>query len=248
MLGTRLGATGYQRSFRARATDGHHLWQELTTKCGRTGVNAFYCTADQQVYYSNLLPQALPGEVRNNKWTADIVMAHEFGHAVQGRTGILVSGHALGQESGDEGTALRYMRRLETQADCFSGMFVRSVSLSLECNNKTSMGSWPSTPPSATTISPVNATSSETTGSADHADTGETLACSPARLAGATRSSLKPGWCASGGARSDRGRAAAGFRSIVRWRLPRCLHRGQSAQGRLWWSPKDSQERQQPHS
>ena len=26
------------------------------TKCGRTGVNAFYCTADQQVYYSNLLP------------------------------------------------------------------------------------------------------------------------------------------------------------------------------------------------
>ena len=105
--------------------------KELTTKCGRTGVNAFYCTADQQVYYSNLLPQALPSEVRNNKWTADIVMAHEFGHAVQGRTGILVSGHALGQESGDEGTALQYMRRLETQADCFSGMFVRSVSLSL---------------------------------------------------------------------------------------------------------------------
>jgi uncharacterized protein len=105
--------------------------RELTTKCGKTGVNAFYCTADQQVYYSNLLPQALPRTVRNNKWTADIVMAHEFGHALQGRTGILVSGHALGQESGDEGTALQYMRRLETQADCFSGMFVHSVSLSL---------------------------------------------------------------------------------------------------------------------
>jgi uncharacterized protein len=105
--------------------------KELTTKCGKTGVNAFYCTADQQVYYSNLLPQALPSNVRNNKWTADIVMAHEFGHALQGRTGILVSGHALGQESGDEGTALQYMRRLETQADCFSGMFVRSVSLSV---------------------------------------------------------------------------------------------------------------------
>ena len=36
--------------------------KELTTKCGKTGVNAFYCTADQQVYYSNLLPQALPSD------------------------------------------------------------------------------------------------------------------------------------------------------------------------------------------
>jgi uncharacterized protein len=105
--------------------------KELTTKCGKTEVNAFYCTADQQVYYSNLLPRALPLTVRNTKWTADVVMAHEFGHALQGRTGILVSGNALGQKSGDEGTALQLMRRLETQADCFSGMFVRSVSLSL---------------------------------------------------------------------------------------------------------------------
>ena len=104
--------------------------EELTTKCGTTGVNAFYCTADQQVYYSNLLPEALPA-VKRNKWTADLVMAHEFGHALQGRTGILVSAHALGQNSGDEGTSLQYARRLETQADCFSGMFIRAVSQSM---------------------------------------------------------------------------------------------------------------------
>jgi uncharacterized protein len=104
--------------------------EELTTKCGKTGVNAFYCTADQQLYYSNLLPQALPA-ARSNKWTADIVMAHEFGHALQGRTGILVSAHALGQNSGDEATDLQYTRRLETQADCFSGMFIRAVSQSM---------------------------------------------------------------------------------------------------------------------
>jgi uncharacterized protein len=104
--------------------------EELTTKCGQSGVNAFYCTADQQVYYSNLLPQALP-TVRQNKWTADIVMAHEFGHALQARTGILISAHALGQDSGDEGTTLQYSRRLETQADCFSGMFLRAVSQSM---------------------------------------------------------------------------------------------------------------------
>jgi predicted metalloprotease len=103
--------------------------EELTTKCGKSGINAFYCTADQQVYYSRLLPRALP--VRQSKWTADIVMAHEFGHALQGRTGILISAHALGQNSGDEATDLRYIRRLETQADCFSGMFIRAVSQSL---------------------------------------------------------------------------------------------------------------------
>ncbi len=104
--------------------------EELITKCGTSGVNAFYCTADQQLYYSNLLPQALP-TVRQNKWTADIVMAHEFGHALQARTGILISAHALGQNSGDEGTTLQFSRRLETQADCFSGMFLRSVSQSM---------------------------------------------------------------------------------------------------------------------
>ena len=103
---------------------------EITTKCGTAEVNAFYCTADQQVYYSNLLPQVLQA-VRRNKWTADIVMAHEFGHALQARTGILVSAHALGQESGEKGTELQYMRRLETQADCFSGMFIRAVSQSM---------------------------------------------------------------------------------------------------------------------
>jgi uncharacterized protein len=104
--------------------------EELTTKCGNSGVNAFYCTADQQVYYSNLLPEVLPA-VKRNKWTADVVMAHEFGHALQGRTGILISAHALGQNSGDEATELQYTRRLETQADCFSGMFIRAVSQSM---------------------------------------------------------------------------------------------------------------------
>jgi len=104
--------------------------EELTTKCGRSGINAFYCSADQQVYYSSLLPQALP-TVRRNKWTADVVMAHEFGHALQARTAILISAYALGQDSGDKATELQFTRRLETQADCFSGMFIRAVSQSI---------------------------------------------------------------------------------------------------------------------
>lgn len=102
----------------------------VTTQCGDAEVNAFYCSADQQVYFSNQLAEFVP-IVKSDKWAADVVMAHEFGHALQARTAILISAHALGQESGDEKTDLEYSRRLEVQADCFSGMFIRSVSVSL---------------------------------------------------------------------------------------------------------------------
>ena len=53
--------------------------ERITTKCGDSGVKAFYCSGDQQIYYSNLLPQAFPG-VKGNKWAADVIMAHEYGH------------------------------------------------------------------------------------------------------------------------------------------------------------------------
>jgi predicted metalloprotease len=103
---------------------------EITTKCGKSGVNAFYCSGDQQVYFSSKLAQAVD-IVQKDKWAADVVMAHEFGHALQARSGILISSHALGANANDEGIELEFSRRLETQADCFSGMFIRAVSLSL---------------------------------------------------------------------------------------------------------------------
>jgi hypothetical protein len=108
--------------------------KQLTTKCGKSDVNAFYCSADQQVYFSNLLPEYVT-IVKRNKWAADVVMAHEFGHALQARTGILVSSHALGQNSGSKSTELEMSRRLETQADCFAGMFTSAVATSLGIEN-----------------------------------------------------------------------------------------------------------------
>ena len=103
---------------------------KITTKCGSVGVNAFYCSADQQLYYSNQLPNAIPTAAAN-KWTADIIMAHEYAHLLQGRTGISISTHALAQRSGDKATEYAFIRRLETQADCLSGMFIRAASTSL---------------------------------------------------------------------------------------------------------------------
>jgi predicted metalloprotease len=103
---------------------------EMTTKCGKSGVNAFYCGADQQVYFSNQLAEHVE-IVRKDKWAADVVMAHEFGHALQGRSGILISELLLAQNANDNAVELELSRRTETQADCFSGMFIRAVSLSL---------------------------------------------------------------------------------------------------------------------
>jgi predicted metalloprotease len=104
--------------------------EEITTKCGESGVNAFYCSADQQIYFSNLLPQAVT-IVQTNQWAAEVVMAHEFGHAIQGRTGLLISAHALAQNAESERESNQLIRRLETQADCLAGMYMRSVSRSM---------------------------------------------------------------------------------------------------------------------
>ena len=58
------------------------MWQER--------INAFYCTADQQVYYSTLLPEALP-TVRQNKWTADIDGTARVWSCLAGPNGHLIS-------------------------------------------------------------------------------------------------------------------------------------------------------------
>ena len=105
--------------------------REITTRCGKSEVNAFYCGADQQIYYSNRLDEAVP-VVARERWAADVVMAHEFAHALQARTAILISSSALGQQSEDKSTELAFSRRLETQADCFSGMSLRSISEALQ--------------------------------------------------------------------------------------------------------------------
>jgi predicted metalloprotease len=103
--------------------------ESITTKCGDSGVNAFFCSGDQQIYFSSELPRAIPG--LKGKWAADVVMAHEYGHLLQGRTGLFAAGVIASKNAGSEEAGLIYRRRLETQADCFSATFIRSVSSSL---------------------------------------------------------------------------------------------------------------------
>ncbi len=103
----------------------------IKTACGELpDRNAVYCGADQQIYYANNLHQALPS-LSESRYGAELVMAHEYGHAVQGRTGILTARTGLVNLAKTEAEAYELNRRFEAQADCFDGLFMRSASIAL---------------------------------------------------------------------------------------------------------------------
>lgn len=104
---------------------------EVNTKCGRApGRNAFYCSLDQQLYFADDMLSVVPANLRN-RTTVQMVLAHEFGHHIQGRSGIFGGMRVLAESAGSERNALVFVRRNEAQADCFAGMFLRSSTRAL---------------------------------------------------------------------------------------------------------------------
>lgn len=63
------------------------------------------------------------GESLSNYSVYARVIAHEYGHHVQDRAGILLYGDQQ-IESGDEATGNAASRRIELQAQCFAGAFL----------------------------------------------------------------------------------------------------------------------------
>ncbi len=103
----------------------------ITSGCGKLETeNAVYCGADQKIYYATDLPSILPPDLRKARFVVEMVMAHEFGHAIQARTGILVSFNGLEANASTKAAANEWSRRGEQQADCFAGLFIRAVSKS----------------------------------------------------------------------------------------------------------------------
>lgn len=103
----------------------------VRTACGTfEEVNAAYCSGDQRVYYAQSLLRAFPPALRQSPYAIEMIIAHEFGHAIQARTAILASEKRLEQRATSEAAALELSRRTEVQADCFAGQFVRSVAQS----------------------------------------------------------------------------------------------------------------------
>jgi uncharacterized protein len=98
---------------------------EGTTPCGDLEMpGAFYCGANQGIYLS-----ADVGRLAGSTQTGvDYVLAHEYAHNVQGRTGILIQRIYEQRKASEGGLELEVNRRLETQADCLAASFVSSVS------------------------------------------------------------------------------------------------------------------------
>jgi predicted metalloprotease len=105
----------------------------LVTPCGTVETqNAFYCSANQQIYYAKDFFELIPPNLQQARFLAESVIAHEVGHAVQYRTTILMSTMILQILYDDETTALDLNRRLEMQADCLTGVFFNSIATSVE--------------------------------------------------------------------------------------------------------------------
>ncbi|MGA4507908.1 neutral zinc metallopeptidase [Propionibacteriaceae bacterium G1746] len=102
--------------------------------CGKTEMgNAQYCgaTDDQNIYFATDLPTIFPEQVANGPWLFEAVMAHEFAHAVQGRSAILLARGAKMSQAETKTAQIFQVKRTEAQADCLSGAFFRSVEQSL---------------------------------------------------------------------------------------------------------------------
>ena len=99
--------------------------------CGKTTMrNAFYCSLDQNLYFATDL-HTIFGAKSADQWAYEAVMAHEFGHSVQGRTGIIPARNIMLKDETSKEVAYLSVRRTEAQADCLAGLFFNSTQESL---------------------------------------------------------------------------------------------------------------------
>ena len=106
--------------------------ETIATGCGnQKSHNAFYCTLDQQIYISQDVLDVLSADVSKARVVFNLIIAHEYGHVVQGQSGILLSGH-MAVDNADDSEKMDAKRRLETQADCFAGAALGSLEQGLK--------------------------------------------------------------------------------------------------------------------
>ena len=102
---------------------------KIYTPCGtqyRGQFAAFYCSGDQELYVDPTLGN--PAEAHTYDWGQYWeVVSHEYGHSIQARTGIFTSASMLESSAGSASAANRWSRRIELQAQCFSGLAVSRV-------------------------------------------------------------------------------------------------------------------------
>lgn len=98
-----------------------------TSPCGTTTIEeaaAFYCSANETIY----MPIAAITDADGLPLIFFSVFAHEFGHHVQNLNGTMDASWSRERAAGvDTPAGYEWSRRLELQAQCFSGMAVESV-------------------------------------------------------------------------------------------------------------------------
>ncbi|MBF8192017.1 neutral zinc metallopeptidase [Nonomuraea sp. K274] len=96
----------------------------------------YYCPSNSTIYASTSAMAKGNGNARGYgqiiAWHGGIIsmMAHEYGHHVQNVTGLMDSWWSSTLDTSSQNTKLALSRRLELQATCFGGMWMRSVATS----------------------------------------------------------------------------------------------------------------------
>nr|WP_243719266.1 neutral zinc metallopeptidase [Actinomadura sp. 7K534] len=95
------------------------------------GASAFYCPANDTMYVGvRHVVETSGGEPLSNWAVFARVIAHEYGHHVQNRAGILLYGNRL-MDTGDIDRRNEASRRIELQAQCFAGAFLGTERVTL---------------------------------------------------------------------------------------------------------------------
>jgi hypothetical protein len=105
----------------------------VDTGCGSasSAVGPFYCSADQRVYLDLSFYRDMQQQLQaSGDFAWAYVIAHEVGHHVQNELGTSDEVRRLQQQSPDDANSLSV--RLELQADCYAGVWARSVSEDLD--------------------------------------------------------------------------------------------------------------------